>query len=332
MRSARTAGVGSFAAGLALFALACVAPFVPVPVPAPVPVPGAGADSEFDSVSGDGEGVATTGFDDPDLRRELRFVGAEGRAVHRLTLGDLRTACGSVEVEVDDPYHGRHTRYVGLPLRCVLDQGFADSGGAAGLPGKSLLLRALDGYTLPVPGEELLEPGGVLAYGEPALAKGGDDAVPPFSPIDRQRVDPAPFYLVWSEARGDAAHAAPWPYQLAAIEVARFETRFPRTLPRGLDSDDPGWQGYAIFQRACASCHAINGQGGTIGPELNVPRSIVEYRPEAQIKAYVRDPQSFRYTSMPAHPELDEGELDALIAYFRAMSRRKQDPRSGGGT
>lgn len=269
--------------------------------------------------------------DDPELLRELRFVSAGGETTERvLTLGRLRTACGSVEVEVDDPYHGRRMRYVGLPLRCVLDLGFAESGGAAGLRGKSLLLRALDGYTLPVPGEELLEPGGVLAYGEPGLAEGEGDGVPPFSPIDRRRLDPAPFYLVWSETRTDAAHAAPWPYQLAAIEVARFESRFPRTVPQGLDSDDPGWQGYAIFQRACASCHAINGQGGTIGPELNVPRSIVEYRPEAQIKAYIRDPQSFRYTSMPAHPALDERELDALIAYFRAMSRRKQDPRAGG--
>jgi len=271
-----------------------------------------------------------TETEDPERLRELRFVRGEGKAVRALTLASLRAACGSVEVEVDDPYHGRLMRYVGIPLRCVLDQGFADAGGAGGLRGESLLLRALDGYTLPVAGEELLEPGGVLAYGEPALAEGEGDAVPPFSPIDRRRIDPAPFYLVWSEARGDTDHAAPWPYQLVTIEVARFESRFPRTVPRGLGSEDPGWRGYAIFQRACASCHAINGEGGTIGPELNVPRSIVEYRPEAQIKAYVRDPQSFRYTSMPAHPELDERELDALIAYFRAMSRRKQDPRAGG--
>jgi mono/diheme cytochrome c family protein len=301
VRSARSAGTAALAACLATLALACA--------------------TALD---------AGSAGDDPDLLRELRFVGGEGEAPRRLTLASLRAACGSVEVEVDDPYHGRRMRYVGLPLRCVLDRGFADSGGAAGLREKSLLLSALDGYTLPVPGEELLEPGGVLAYGEPGLAESEGDTVPPFSPIDRRRIDPAPFYLVWSESRGDAGHAAPWPYQLVAIEVARFESRFSRTVPQELDSDDPGWQGYAIFQRACASCHAINGQGGTIGPELNVPRSIVEYRPEGQIKAYIRDPQSFRYTSMPAHPELDERELDALIAYFRAMSRRKQDPRAGG--
>ena len=75
-------------------------------------------------------------------------------------------------------------------------------------------------------------------------------------------------------------------------------------------------------------CHSINGEGGTVGPELNVPRSIVEYRPIEQLKAFIRDPQSFRYSAMPAHRHLSDEELDALIAYFRAMSQRKRDPRA----
>ena len=57
-----------------------------------------------------------------------------------------------------------------------------------------------------------------------------------------------------------------------------------------------------------------------------MPRSIVEYRPADQIKAYIRDPGSFRYTSMPPHPALSDAELDALIAYFTAMKDRKNDP------
>ena len=57
-----------------------------------------------------------------------------------------------------------------------------------------------------------------------------------------------------------------------------------------------------------------------------MPRSIVEYRPAEQIKAYVRDPASFRYTSMPPHPGLSDADLDALVAYFAAMKDRKHDP------
>jgi len=71
---------------------------------------------------------------------------------------------------------------------------------------------------------------------------------------------------------------------------------------------------------------AVNGEGGRVGPELNVPQSIVEYRPEAQIRAFVRDPQRFRYTQMPANPHLSDADLDALLAYFHHMRAHKHDP------
>ena len=63
-----------------------------------------------------------------------------------------------------------------------------------------------------------------------------------------------------------------------------------------------------------------------MGPDLNVPQSIVEYRPEAQIRAYIKDPGVFRYGAMPAHPSLSARDLDGLLAYFRAMAARKHDP------
>ena len=81
------------------------------------------------------------------------------------------------------------------------------------------------------------------------------------------------------------------------------------------------------FRDHCIKCHAINREGGRVGPELNVPQSIVEYRPEEQIRAYIRNPATFRYGAMPPHPGLREAEMDALIAYFRAMSTHKHDTR-----
>ena len=107
-----------------------------------------------------------------------------------------------------------------------------------------------------------------------------------------------------------------------------FERRHPHTVPTGEAEGSPARRGYALFRSQCITCHAINGEGGTVGPELNVPRSIVEYRPVEQIKAYVRDPLSFRYTAMPANPSLGDDDLDALVAYFRAMSTRKHDSRA----
>jgi mono/diheme cytochrome c family protein len=243
-----------------------------------------------------------------------------------ITLEALARACPELEVEVDDPYQGRRMRYRALSFRCVLDQGFAARGGAASLAQENLLLKARDGYTRPAAGSVVVDPNAHLAFGE------AGPGAPRFRPIDRRQVDPGPFYLVWTGALHGDPHEHPWPNQLVTIEIAPFEEAFPHTAPRGLAKSDAGWRGYALFQESCSACHAINGEGGTVGPELNVPRSIVEDRPLEQIRAYIRDPQATRYTSMPPHPQLSDADLVALIAYFEAMSARKHDPRTGAGS
>lgn len=262
------------------------------------------------------------------LKPQLHFVGLSGNS-RSLSLSSLRSVCDEEEIEVADPYHERRVRYLAMVLRCVLDAGFEGEGGAEGLRGRGLLLRALDGYTRPASGQDLLEPGAFLAFGEADLMT-NKHSPPRFAKIDRRGIDPGPFYLVWVGETQNDPHVHPWPYQLSTIQVAPFAKAFPKTVPRGLEESDPGWAGYAIFQSSCASCHAINGEGGTVGPDLNVPRSIVEYRPLDQIRGYIQNPQATRYTSMPAHPNLSEADLDALIAYFRAMSQRKHDPGQRG--
>jgi mono/diheme cytochrome c family protein len=251
----------------------------------------------------------------------LRFERA-GRLVRELSLAELRAACAESVVRVEhDPYYQRAKRFDALPLGCVLAAGF----GAPPAPGENVFLRARDGYTKPASGARLSEPGGWLAFADADRREAG---APGFEPIDRRQLDPSPFYLVWSGAGQNDPNRHPWPYQLVSLEMAPFESRFPHTSPRGSPPGTPAWEGYEIFRSECSACHAINGEGGLVGPELNVPRSIVEYRPAEQIKAYVRDPQSFRYTSMPAHRHLSDAQLDALVAYFEAMAKLKHDPHA----
>ena len=233
----------------------------------------------------------------------------------------LRARCGTHPVEVDDPYYGRPKRFVACPLARVLEIGFGD---ARAVAGQDVLLRAVDGYTRSVAGEQLLIEGAFLAFDDADRAAGG------FDRIDRRQVDPAPFYLVWQgEGRNDTA-AWPWPYQLRTIEVAPFETNFPHTIPVGAAPDSPERRGFALFRRECFSCHAINGEGGKVGPDLNVPQSIVAYRPAAQIRAFIRNPRTFRYTTMPSHAHLGEADLDDLMAYFTRMSTLQHDPGAPG--
>ncbi len=247
----------------------------------------------------------------------------DGARVREISIRELAASCGALRIEVQDPYYGRAKEFWACPLQRVLDLGFAPEKWPRG--DANYFLRALDGYTRSASGEQLAQAGAFLAFAD--AGRGGDAQAsdPRWEPIDRRQLDPGPSYLVWQRPDADPQRF-PWPYQLARIEQAPFESRHPHTAPAGLPADAPAWQGFAIFRRDCAACHAVNGEGGRVGPELNLPLSIVEYRPEAQIRAFVRNPQSFRYTSMPPHPQLTEADLDALLAYFHAMAARKFDP------
>jgi len=132
--------------------------------------------------------------------------------------------------------------------------------------------------------------------------------------------------VVWSNPGQREEQGYPWPYQLDTIEVTDLATTYPHIVPRSAAKGSPAWEGFAIFRSDCIACHAVNGEGGKVGPDLNVPQSIVEYRPVAQVKAYIRNPGTFRYTTMPAHEYLSAAQLDALIAYFETMKTLKHDP------
>jgi mono/diheme cytochrome c family protein len=253
----------------------------------------------------------------------LVFRAADGSET-KLSKGELRARCGAAPVAVLDPYYQTERRFVACPLERVFELGFGAP--PAALATEEFLFVALDGYARTAPGSQLAEGGAYLALEDADRVARGESG---FDPIDRRQVDAGPFYLVWAGPGRSDAHRYPWPYELARIEVTRFEERFPHTVPTGAEAGSAARRGYAIFRRECISCHAMNGEGGRVGPELNVPRSIVEYRDAATIKAYVRDPASFRYTSMPAHLHLGDADLDGLVAYFTYMSERKRDPGPG---
>ena len=250
----------------------------------------------------------------------LRFV-REGTLVKTADVPGLMRACRVSTVEIDDPNYGARKRYRACPLAEVL--AFALGEPPAAMGSADVFIRAWDGYDRPTSAERLAEEGGWLAFGDAELS---DGETLRFAPLGAKGIDPGPFYLVWAKPSQRDRSRYPWPWQIAEFEVVEFQKKHPHVIPSGVPRDSPAWQGFEIFRGECIACHAINREGGTVGPDLNVPRSIVEYRPVEQIRAYIRDPSTFRYGNMPAHPDLSDTDLDALVAYFEAMKRRKHDP------
>ncbi len=251
----------------------------------------------------------------PSARLEFKI---EGRTIRTLTLAELSDRIQSEELSNCDGYYHRVKRFRGFAIDRVL---------AAGLQGESVgtlserpfVLRARDGYTVPISGQRLLEGGAYIAFED--LDHPGS-----WDPIGPQRADPGPFYLVWRESNQCDLETHPRPWQLAVLEIARYETVFPHSVPAGVAESSETYLGFQRFSSLCIRCHAINREGGRVGPELNVPQNITEYRPIEQIRAYIRNPLQFRYGNMPAHPSLDDTALDQLVAYLTHMRSEKHDP------
>ncbi len=239
-----------------------------------------------------------------------------GKERGTFSLDQLRAQIPEETVSGFDPYYQRPKRWRALPLEPVLRVAFQDEA----LKSQEFTLRALDGYTVPISGSRLLEGGAYLAFA---------DADGPWEPIGAQHASPGPWYLVWKGTDQGELTSHPRPWALASISIEPFETVFPLVVPR---SKEPKVnEGFALFRQQCLKCHAINQQGGRVGPELNVPKNVTEYRDEAFLRAWIRNPFAFRISVMPPSPQLSEDELSALLAYLAAMRDSKIDVAVAGG-
>ncbi len=125
--------------------------------------------------------------------------------------------------------------------------------------------------------------------------------------------------MVWTDPRHVPKNGYPWPWQLNTIRRVNFDRDYRAVKSAGLSDSSAVSNGYNIFRQRCVSCHAINTQGGRIGPDLGAPRNITEYRSDNVLKQFIRSASSFRYDRMPGFADLSNRDLDDLIPYFRSV-------------
>lgn len=249
---------------------------------------------------------------DAESPKARLVVVDEGGSERTLELAALRSALTVKDIAIEDPNYGERRRYRAVSLLEVLQMGFELKRNE--WRGNQFVFKAADGYAVHAAGETVAEPGGYLAFKDLGAAN--------WEPIGPHRVSPGPFYVVWSGPGQRDQKRYPWPYGLARIEQVDLRRSYGKTFPDHAPDDRLAWEGHRVFLRDCIRCHAMNRQGGRLGPELNLPRNILEYRSEDDVRAFIRDPATFRYGNMPAMPHLAESDLDALIRYFGRMNSR----------
>lgn len=230
-----------------------------------------------------------------------------------VSLSELRHSVGEREVEVNDYYLQRRVRYRTLPLVALL---------RAWAPQQAydeVLFHCADGYEARVSRTDLergLLDSFFLAYGE------GGERFRSMIQQGKAQVSAEPFYAVSTDPKGYVTLS--WPYEVVGLEFIRVEDKYPGLLPRAVVSQKDLRAGFDLYRKECLRCHSLNLIGGKIGPELNIPRNITEYRDDAYLRAFIRNAPAFRAGSkMPPFQQLTHAELGQIIRYLRAMVGHK---------
>jgi mono/diheme cytochrome c family protein len=237
-----------------------------------------------------------------------------GGTEKKIPLAELKTRFGEQTIVVDDHYLHRKMKYQAIRLVTML-RAFA----AEATQFDELIFRCADGYLAHVSRLDL-DTGKLdsfyLAFGE------NGDTFKTMIPQGKAEISPEPFYAVATDKAG--FQTLSWPYELVAIELVDFKTMFPKLYFAGLEKDPAVKKGFDLFRKECLKCHSLNLQGGDIGPELNIPQNITEYRDEKYLRAFIRNASSYRAKSkMPPFSNLKDSQLTEILSYLKAIRSHK---------
>ena len=214
--------------------------------------------------------------------------------------------------EVNDPVYKRKQRYQGFWLRDVLKDLTREGHTETEV---YVRFRCKDGYLPIMPLARAMAGQGLIAIRDIDAPQGQDWQPLPASGTSSTL---APSYLVWVSPPGDPEEY-PWPYQMVAVELVSSSDALAGLDPGG---SKPGQE---LFVTHCLKCHAINGVGGTFGPELNSPCSVTEYWNPRLLSRFIANAGSIRAgTRMPTFDSLPEKDIQRIVEYLHSMAGHKK--------
>ncbi len=226
-----------------------------------------------------------------------------------LDLKYLQSKLTSKIITVDDLVYKKKKTYEGFPLTEVLK--------LYGLSG-TIEFHCADGYK-PILELSKIEIGQPFLVFRDVEAKNGNWE---FFEVGKSKKLPEPFYLVWTRP----VEEAQWPYQIVGISQIDFSKKYSKIYPPELKKLSGSIKsGFDIFRNHCLKCHSINLEGGELGPELNIPKNITEYRNKKYLRAFILDSNAYRFRStMPPFKDiLTIKQIDEVLAYISWMKKNK---------
>jgi mono/diheme cytochrome c family protein len=239
---------------------------------------------------------------------------ASDKLVSKISLAELKDKVKIHEINVFDSIAGKEKKYEAFAIQDLLNLVYHTQWTSEKY--SDIAFIALDGYEALSKTATLNEEGGFLAFRDVDVNDG-------WELVGKQKVDPGPFFLMWTGKGQTSINAYPWPWQVIQINLLRFEDQYPSVFPTGAKLDSSAYRGFSTFRNRCIHCHSMGGMGGKIGPDLDAPQSIAAYRSEYMIKEMIKHSSKYRYSIMPDHDDLSDADLDDLYDYFQFQMNAK---------
>jgi len=182
-----------------------------------------------------------------------------------------------------------------------------------------VVFTATDGYKVAMTYPDALQEQGYIAFKDNSA---GSNNWLSFK-FGKKTITPEPYYLVWSKAGLDEWRY-PWPFQLVTVSLQPATEYYGAAAPT--NSNNPQVKnGFSLFSRYCIRCHSVNLAGGSVGPELNIPKNVSEYFKEQELAGFIRNAPAYRAgTKMPSFEVLISAEdTQAIVHYLNQKKYEK---------